>query len=219
MRAPARAAIGLALLAVVAGGAGCQTLTGRPVGRWIDDKTITARVKGRLTATGLASLTRVHVDTYDGRVYLTGAVARETLKTRIEELASTVPGVEQVVTNLEVAPGLVAQRAEADEPAVAALPRFDERNPLLERLKLARLVVESGTPAWTQYAAYDAEGRLAATVFSLRAAEMRQRGVAGLYPGDRPVDHVSIYPRAGADGAYYDVVLWHVPREDAAAGR
>jgi hypothetical protein len=210
-----RAVIVLALL-VVAGGAGCTPLTGRPVGRWVDDKTITARVKARLTATGFASLTRIHVDTYEGRVYLTGAVTRPELKQRIEELVATVPGVDQVIANLPVAPALVSLAAAEGEPMPAALPRLDDRHPLLRRLRLGRLEVETGTPGWTQYAAYDPAGRLVATVYSTTAAEMRQQGVAGLHPGDRPIDHVSIYPRTSSAGAYYDVVLWHVSRDDMA---
>jgi hypothetical protein len=208
-----RAVVGLILLVMSA--AGCTTLTGRPVGRWIDDKTITARVKARLTAMGVASLTRIHVDTYEGRVYLTGSVTREELRQRIEDLVAAVPGVEQVITNLPVAPEL-AREASAEDGALvpSALPRLDDRHPLLRRLQLA---VESGTPAWTQYAAYDRAGRLVATVYSTTAAEIRERGVDGLHPEDRPIDHVSIYPRTDAGGAYFDVVLWHVSRDDTAA--
>ena len=210
-----RAVIVLVLL-IVLGATGCTTLTGRPVGRWVDDRTITARVKGRLTATGLASLTRVHVDTFEGRVSLTGAVPRDELKQRIKELVGTVPGVEQVITNLQVAPALVGQAPAGDgaDPMPSTLPRLDERHPLLRRLQLGRLEVESGTPGWTQYAAYDPAGRLVATVYSMTATELHQRGVAGLHPEERPINHVSIYPRTAADGAYYDIVLWHVAQDE-----
>jgi hypothetical protein len=188
------------------------------VGRWVDDKTITARVKARLTATGFASLTRIHVDTYEGRVYLTGAVTRPELKQRIEELVATVPGVDQVIANLPVAPALVSLAAAAEgEPMPAVLPRLDDRHPLLRRLRLGRLEVETGTPGWTQYAAYDPAGRLVATgVFDdgRRDASARR----GRPPPGGPThrSRVDLPHARSSAGAYYDVVLWHVPRDDMA---
>ena len=54
---------------------GCGALTGRPVETWAQDRGLTARVKARLAAMEPRTLTRIHVDTYENIVYLTGGVA------------------------------------------------------------------------------------------------------------------------------------------------
>jgi hypothetical protein len=202
---------------VVALGAttGCRTLTGRPAGQWADDRTVTAKVKARLAATGVTNVTRVHVDTYDGVVYLTGGVESKEMKGRVEETVQSVPPVSLVVNNLHV----VGDEAVAASPRtdMAARPR-DARVDWARALpaRIARVEVESGTPAWTRYAGFDDAGRRVATVFAVSGVDVRERGIAEV-PARVPVGWFDIYPEAG--GTRYLVVLWHDDEAAQSAGR
>src|SRR5262249_7990515 len=91
----------LALLVLLAT-SGCSALAGRPLETWAQDRGLTARVKARLAATDAVTLTRIHVDTYEGIVYLTGGVTSLDTKRNAEEIARSVPGVEQVVNNIHL---------------------------------------------------------------------------------------------------------------------
>lgn len=195
----------LMMVALVAGG--CQTMTGRSVGQWVDDRAITARVKARLAAADVVHLTRVHVDTYHGAVYLTGAVATQEVKQRSEEMAAGVSQVRLVVNNLHVV-----------EDGVNALPRTASaapvagsggRSPALPP-GITRLEAESGTPSWTRYAGYDAAGHRVATVFALSTGDVRDHGLADL-PTHAAVDRMDMYREPG--GGRYFVVLWHERRD------
>src|SRR5262249_11823549 len=95
-------ATALGLLVLVATG-GCGALTGRPLETWAQDRGLTARVKARLAAADAGTLTRIHVDTYESIVYLTGGVASTEMKRHAEEIARGGTGVEQVVNNLHLA--------------------------------------------------------------------------------------------------------------------
>ena len=68
----------------------------------IDDTTLTATVKTKLSVDKLANLTRIDVDTYNGVVSLNGVVSSPEEKQRAEEIARTVNGVKKVVNNLQV---------------------------------------------------------------------------------------------------------------------
>lgn len=92
----------LALLGVLAGAAACQTLSGRSAGRYIDDKTITASVKGKLVADRAVNLTRINVTTINGIVSLDGVADTLEDKSRAEGIASRVDGVRSVVNNVQV---------------------------------------------------------------------------------------------------------------------
>jgi hyperosmotically inducible periplasmic protein len=92
----------LAIVFVVGLGAGCQSTTGESVGRNIDDATITTEVKAKLTAESAANLTRVNVNTTNGQVSLVGNVATPADRTRAEQLARSVKGVQKVANNLQV---------------------------------------------------------------------------------------------------------------------
>lgn len=196
----------LAALVVVAGlAAGCQTMTGRTVSQWADDRAITARVKTRLAAARPAHLTRIHVDTWGGVVYLTGVVEREDLRERVEAIVGAVPDVRQVVANLKVLP-----RGE-DEMAAAARVAA---HPLVGRVPgLVR--IEGNAPG--PFAAYDTKGRMVATVFTVAMRELAEIGFEQRAPAARPVDHVAIYPVAGIPDVpepQYHLVLWHVTRAE-----
>ncbi len=82
--------------------AGCQTMTGRTMGQWWDDKAATAKVKTALASKRLTTLTRVDVDAYDGTVYLTGNVPNEQAKQQIEDMARAAAGNRPVVSRLSV---------------------------------------------------------------------------------------------------------------------
>jgi len=101
-----RVEAGVAALAVlvVVGLCGCVALTGSTLGQNIDDTNITTEIKARLAAEKAATLTRVHVETQQGTVYLTGIVPTEALKTRAGEVAGKIQGVRQVVNNIKVQP-------------------------------------------------------------------------------------------------------------------
>ena len=94
----------VALLLVAAFMPGCRSMTGRSVGRVIDDKTITAQVKSKLVKDKAANLTRIGVTTVNAVVYLDGAVDAVNEKVRAEEFARQVDGVTNVVNNIQVAP-------------------------------------------------------------------------------------------------------------------
>jgi hypothetical protein len=189
---------------------------------WAQDRGLTARVKARLAAVDAGTLTRIHVDTYESIVYLTGGVTSSEMKRRAETIARRVSGVEQVVNNLHLTGEGVLAAADSDvaaSPATDGLKRPAARgpdtHPILQRFPgLARIDLETGTPGWTRYAVYDAGGRRVATIYSVSAGELARNGAAAELTADERINHVSIY-REGAPGAVlYDLVLWHVNRED-----
>ncbi len=119
----------LALLPLLA--SGCS-LSGPPARRFVDDATISSRVRQRL-ANAFPSLARIGVDTFEATVYLNGPVDSEDDKRVAEELARDVDDVELVVSNLHVPkntasasalPAAVADEMPANDglPAVVADP-------------------------------------------------------------------------------------------------
>src|SRR4051812_48605076 len=99
MRRTKTIACGLFLLLALSG---CQALTGRTAGRHIDDVTITLAVKARFVADKISNLTRIDVDTVNAVVSLNGLVESEDDKTRAEDIASLVDGVQKIINNLQV---------------------------------------------------------------------------------------------------------------------
>ena len=202
---------------------GCGALTGRPVETWAQDRGLTARVKARLVAMEPRTLTRIHVDTYENIVYLTGGVANVGMKRRAETIAAGVSGVERVVNNLHVAgEGALAEAASdvAASPATDAARRAGTApngHPFSRRFKgVAHVDLETGTPGWTRYVAYDAGGKRVATIYSLTPGELTKTGAANELTAEDGIDHVSIYRQQIPGAVQYDLVLWHVSREDAA---
>ena len=100
MRHITRLWIALLLIAVLA--PACQTMTGQSAGRYLDDSTITAKVKSRLVGDKASNLTRVGVDTVNGTVSLTGMVDSVHDKVMAEEAARTVDGVRSVNNQLQI---------------------------------------------------------------------------------------------------------------------
>jgi osmotically-inducible protein OsmY len=79
----------------------CTTMTGRTVGRNLDDASITAAVKANLASEQGKTLTSIDVDTVSGTVYLNGTVKDLSAKRHAETLARQVSGVKRVVNNLQ----------------------------------------------------------------------------------------------------------------------
>lgn len=88
-------------LALIAGLSGCTAMTGESAGQNVDDAAITAKVKSKMAADTVGTLTSVDVDTVRGIVYLTGTVPDSTTKQRASELAHSVSGVDRVINNLQ----------------------------------------------------------------------------------------------------------------------
>ena len=107
----------VAVLLVLAFLPACRSMTGRSVGRVIDDKTITASVKSKLVAEKASNLTRIGVGTVNGIVHLDGAVDTVQDKVHAEELARRVDGVVNVVNNIQLS------AAGTTAPAGSASPR------------------------------------------------------------------------------------------------
>ena len=211
----------VAALALALAGAGCVSLTGRTAGRWVDDQTITASVKTRLAGIRTGMLVDVNVDTYDGVVYLTGAVDSAETKRRMEEVAQTVKNVEQVVMNVTVQRPAATGHAAASPAMEDVTGRLETgAHPLSVRLRGVRRI--DGDPVarprgpWT---AYDAADRLVATIYTVAMSYLAQHGLEELRPLGGAVDHVSIYPLTAHDDVpepQYHIVFWHIPRADAA---
>src|SRR5512139_1508893 len=78
----------------------CRTPAGRTAGEVVDDATITSKVKAKLLDDPLTKGLSINVDTFEGNVSLTGAVASEQEKRRAMELARSVAGVKSVKETL-----------------------------------------------------------------------------------------------------------------------
>ncbi len=93
----------LALSGIVLSGLGCAgDRSSRSTGTYIDDKTITGKVKAELFGDPVVSGFDVHVNTFEGNVQLNGFVNTEEQKRRASEIARAVPGVKWVKNNLVV---------------------------------------------------------------------------------------------------------------------
>lgn len=85
---------------------GCAVTRGhQSAGTYIDDKTITAKVKTALLRDSDVKGSDVDVTTFNGAVQLSGFVESQTQKDRAGELARQVAGVQQVHNNLIVQTG------------------------------------------------------------------------------------------------------------------
>ena len=85
---------------------GCAVTRGQQsAGRYIDDKSITAKVKTALLRDSTVKGTQVNVTTLNGAVQLSGFVQTQEEKDRAGELARQVESVHQVYNNLVVQTG------------------------------------------------------------------------------------------------------------------
>lgn len=76
--------------------------SGKTVGKFIDDATITARIKAKFVRDSMVKATSINVETSQGAVQLSGFVKTETEKTRASEIARDIPGVKEVHNDLIV---------------------------------------------------------------------------------------------------------------------
>ena len=67
----------------------------------VDDKTITAKVKGELMRNAITNGLDVQVETSQGQVILSGTVNSEIQLQSAEQIAASVAGVKKVVNKLE----------------------------------------------------------------------------------------------------------------------
>ena len=83
--------------------AGCaSTRTQSSTGEYIDDSVITTKVEAGLAESKKTSLFDIEVETYKGRVQLSGFVDSETEKDAAEQIANQVAGVREVVNNIQL---------------------------------------------------------------------------------------------------------------------
>jgi hypothetical protein len=92
------AVIAAVFVAVLGGCAGAGTKTGT----FVDDATITSKVKTAFATDKTVSAMQVSVDTNNGNVRLSGFVDSDTEKRRAEEIARSVNGVKSVTNALTV---------------------------------------------------------------------------------------------------------------------
>lgn len=90
--------ISAVFVAVLAGCAGA----GEKTGQYVDDATITSKVKTAFATDKTVSAMEVSVDTNNGNVRLSGFVDSEAEKRRAEEIARSVSGVRTVTNALVV---------------------------------------------------------------------------------------------------------------------
>ena len=100
------------------------------------DAGITTSVKSKLAADDVVKAHEINVDTTEGVVSLTGAVATPAVKERAVELARSTDGVTSVVDNLTVTPA-AADRDLGDETA-ATTGRWTQSEPYARRRSPAR---------------------------------------------------------------------------------
>ena len=93
----------IAVMAVFA--AGCAVSSGQSsTGEYVDDATITTRVKSRFAEDKTVAATRISVETLKGVVQLSGFAVSEAEKQRAAQIAASVPGVKQVQNAVVVRP-------------------------------------------------------------------------------------------------------------------
>ena len=94
------------LLVVALGTTGCAITDGQSsAGQYIDDATITTRVKTRMAEDPQVSASRISVETLNGTVQLSGFAANEGERARAVQVARGVPGVKDVRNNVAVRTG------------------------------------------------------------------------------------------------------------------
>lgn len=86
-------------------GTGCAVTSGQEsTGAYVDDATITTRVKSRFAEDKTVAATRISVETLKGVVQLSGFATSEAERQRAAQIAASVPGVKQVQNAVVVRP-------------------------------------------------------------------------------------------------------------------
>lgn len=88
------------------GGVGCAVTDGQSsAGQYVDDATITTRVKARFAEDKTVSATRISVETVNGTVQLSGFAATDAEKARAAQIARGTPNVKEVRNSIVIEPG------------------------------------------------------------------------------------------------------------------
>ena len=108
--------------------AGCGTTTVNPLVQFIDDSGTTTAIKTRLATEGsIGSLAGIGVRTRDDVVTLTGTVADDSERQRVEAIARRVAGDNRVISELKVANSASAS-VTTDTVPPAAKPVIQKTN-------------------------------------------------------------------------------------------
>src|SRR5262249_54911151 len=131
---------------------------GRTIGQIIDDATIVAEIKTKLTAEKLSNLTKIDVKSDAGGVPRGGRVDSEERRARAAQTASGVPGVKPVLNNIEIAgpsgpastpappaPETAPPPPQTVPPASASTPAVPTTSPLEVTGTVASVDPASGT--------------------------------------------------------------------------
>lgn len=82
---------------------GCAVTSGQSsMGQYVDDSTITARVKKRFAEDTQVAASRIQVETLQGTVQLSGFATSETERQRAAQIARSVPDVRDVKNDVVV---------------------------------------------------------------------------------------------------------------------
>jgi len=92
----------VSLMAALAGCVGTHEPGENPVGRAVDDSTITTRINHEMLKDDLVKARQIDVDTIGGHVTLTGVVATREESSRAVQIARSVPAVKSVRNNLQI---------------------------------------------------------------------------------------------------------------------
>ncbi len=124
------------LMAITLAAFGCASQT-------VDDTAITTSVKSKLAANTDTSAIKIHVDTVNGVVTLSGTVPTATEKSRAEEIARKTDGVTRVVNNIAVDPNAVGATNAGEKAGEAARSASDSLSDatILSKIK-TQLVAE-----------------------------------------------------------------------------
>lgn len=102
MLASLKQRFGLVIGAVMLGLLVACADAGVKTGRFVDDSTITTKVKTEMLANKEVHAGSIHVETVGGVVHLTGFVPSETEKVRAVQIAYSVAGVKSVSDGLNI---------------------------------------------------------------------------------------------------------------------
>jgi hyperosmotically inducible protein len=92
-----------ATVAALMTGTGCSVARDQQsMGEYIDDTTLTTRVKAKFASDPTVSALAINVDTFNGQVQLTGAAKSSQERNHAETLARSVDGVKSVRNDIIV---------------------------------------------------------------------------------------------------------------------
>lgn len=95
----------IVLVLSLIGSVGCAVTAGQSsAGQYVDDATITTRVKARFVEDKTVSAARISVETVNGTVQLAGFAPTDAEKTKAGQIARSTPNVKEVRNNIVIEP-------------------------------------------------------------------------------------------------------------------